>query len=464
MISLVVPETSIKTVCDKDDRYEIDQKLKSVDSQFSSLRREINNINVRLAYTSARNSKYVRNISEQVLNFKEHMTVLREEVKNKEIPEITNIIKESSGNRMKSRGIKMKADLPCLPVNCFQKKIIRRILRDLVRKEFKKIQTKIIQETSLEELNSLLEGVKLSHFDKNINTIKNDNDLQARTTYMQADSSYGKGTLRDEYVEQSNEQMTSKHKMNGQSNINDFTVYSGNEMRYQTRLEEIEHDVETLANGLMALHENMFDIKEIKRQFEIDKEVMENTILMNLRDDNDLLNIKLEYIENQTKIAFRLLHATVKTQTQLQASLQNFNATFKLRNHEIQTDILRLNTQLNILNDTISPNYIDVLSLEDAGAILDIENTVAFVQEIKRAWPNVTVELAHMKRMQKELFDKINDTVERTENFAMDVEMADAGEKQRLADWDPLEKNNTCNDSSQFLFIVLILTVVMFFI
>ncbi|XP_053375675.1 uncharacterized protein LOC128547329 [Mercenaria mercenaria] len=418
IVSLSIPQENIKTVCDGGDSYHIDQKLRSTDIQISSLRHKINNMNVRLAYTLTQDGKCncATYIPERLLTVEQNVANLQAKFTKLGQYDETNPTNKGLRNK---KNVRWVSDDSVIEREEITKKKFARIIRNIIRKELKIIkqekQRNVLhnheyfgQESRIKQnLDKLLGVMRVADLELDRKSALSKHNIK----HMQADDSFVEnrpGIF--SFVKAMPENEKSEH-YTPEDKLNDSGFNDNDKGHMTRRMEEMEHDIETLANGIAALHENMFDSKDIRIQFEDEKISMENRILEKCSKEYHSLKLEIEYMTNQTQIVYKLLQATVKSQKQLQASIQNFNATFKLKNYDIERNISRISSQLDTLYGTLDlyPSYSDT-NVDDTIKMLEMEETVAFVGEIKNIWPTLVSNLTTIAIRQEDIMKVVDNS------------------------------------------------------
>lgn len=492
MVSLIIPKESLKATCNGGDNYHTGQKLRSVESQLSLIRRDMNNIQVRQTYTFARNAQTedAADISQRFVKLETSVAALQ-----------ANLTKDKDEN-----------DGKYVNDELFNRKKIARLIRSILRRELAGLKDQIKQDihkefrqqlkddiraellTYTKEDSKLVNGINSEILLRNIatdasesddrnyhakyaqleehherlvqdeyDTIKSalDNELPERQqsrimakqysripekqtpSILQVDDQHngmnmnGAIELLQNEVKKHLDKQTKKvkqiveHHLNRtESKLNNIeSIDKKFEKKYQRlredcqrnekaehKLEIIERKIETLANGMASLHENMLSNQDIRDQFKFDKLTLKNGMLSLLNEESNPLRMEIEYLKNQTQVTSKLIQATVNSQKQTQASVQIFNATFKLNNYYTDKRLDRMSEEIHQLNLTLNPEYEDLYTLEESLHMIDVDNTVEFVREIRYIWPSVLDNLTAIAQMHETDLHSIEESFKHVEN------------------------------------------------
>lgn len=451
LVSLVIPKESIKATCNGGSNYHTEQKLKFVESQLSAIRKDMNNLNIRLTYTLTHtaNNKDKEDISRRLGKLESTVKDLQTNITDR----VHDTYKEGSSETFNRRKV---VRLIRRELEDMKEEIKRDIhyefrqqLKDDIRSELfsyairnNKLVHGINSEILLNTVaNDIEQYEKRNYYEHNVQTEnhhKHDINDQKRHRYtsneydemvsafnnelpekpqskmLQADSQTKEMDIQEAIVILNNEvkqhldkqtqkvkEIVGQHlnltetklskvsknlnmkfdKFEPKSTDKEYKVISG-------KLEQIEHEIETLGAGLSSLlQENTMFSSEIKKQFELEKLDLEESIISKLSEKSNLAKLELENLRNKTQAMSNLIQATARSQQQTQYSLQNFNATYKLKNFYLEESIRRMTVQIQELNMTVHPDYDNAVTLDEAMDRLDIEDAVIFVAEIKETWP-----------------------------------------------------------------------------
>lgn len=431
IVSLTIPEENLKSVCERGKHYQSEQKLRSVETQLHTLRRKVNNIDARIAYTITRRHTHVSDISERILTLENQFSNLQSKFTNTRNEDITNWTDDFN---KKGRPSSLVSDNPNLSEDWFKRQNIEEVIKREVTNFEQKLK-KDIEEMILSNRNSQ----QILFLDKNVQNDKefvgdnssSDTDLDAREENSRKDqlkeqlanASQNENLFGDDgkisFLRMIDGSKTDERKQNANS-PSTYYIDRNIDLQYKRRFEAIEHDIETLANGLASLHQNMFESEDVKKAYETEKNAMESEILEKIRNDMTPLESETEYTKNQTIIISKLLRATIKSQEEMHARAQNMNATFRLKSFNIEKDILILSGKLDALNGTLNPAYGDTFSVGEAVNVLKIEDSLDFLHEIKQTWPSVISNLTHLAVKQEQLSSIVYESI---------VELEDKKEK-----------------------------------
>ena len=400
-----IPDDSLKPVSDSTNNYLVSQKLRSTECQLISLKRHINALSIKLAYMyNLRGHTKCRCETSTAVNLQSE-----ESIKHVHI-DITNPenIEDRTLSRVMNQIIKQLSRSNKITGKIYMKQLARRV-RTILRRELSTFKQDlawlIVHKYEFPRTNILVQR-KHDFERRNINTDVMKHHIVPKTrsmdhpkAYVQADSvSYHDASA-----------IRSLYKRSGSNYANNDAVKI---RKYMTsKFEQIDHDMETLANGISVLHDNMFEYKDIKKQFSQEKTRMESNILQKLRSEYNDLNMKVEYTNNQLQTVSDLLQATVKSQKNLQSKIQNFNATFKLKIYKTDMNILNIMSRLDALNETLNKNYNENVS--DATQVKDMEDTIAFVSKVKDIWPTLVKNVTAVRTKENELLNILNKTLEK---------------------------------------------------
>ena len=482
MVSLMVPRESLKSVCTDGNNYQTEQKLKSVESQLDSIRHDINKINVRLTYTlnHGRDKGDIADrlvkLENSVMNIQTNLTRETDSVKEKEVnsdtfnrKRIVRLIKSTLRKEMGDMKEEIKRDIHYE---------FRQQLKDDIRNELLSYMlqnNKLLNDFNTEILLNGVDNHDNRHYDPNSRKEKHyrkelannkrhvkemfhsmdsafNNELpeKPQSRILQSDTDSNRDLdikdaiviLNDEVKKHLDKQTSKVKEIVGQhlnqtdAKISKLTenvdkkldtkyedVFKDNKgyKEINERIEQIEHDIETLGTGLSSLlHDNLLS-GEIKRTFELEKVAMENRILSKLSSESYPLRLEIENLKNQTLAASNFIQATSKSARQTQLSLQSFNSTFKLKHYYLERDIRKMTEQINELNKTINPDYEDEMNFEQVLNDIDIQNAVDFVQKIKDIWPTVLSNITSIVQEHKNDFNFVQEGFEHVRNKFSDV-------------------------------------------
>lgn len=473
MVSLVIPKESIKTSCGGGSNYHTDQKLKSVESQLSSIRKDMNNFNIRLTYTLSHGAN-----ERDTAELSRRLDKLQATVKDLQ----TNFTKEQDNEK------EAYAD------TMNRRKVIR-LIRSTLRKELANIKEDIKRDIHYEFRQQLKDDIrselksyavrnnKLVHGINSeilLNTIENDFDQIERSNNYRVNKQHrpdANNQLRNIYTDhntfesalnnelpekpqskivqpesQAKEKLdireaivilkneVEKHLDKQTKKVKDIvghhlnitesklstvsenlskkfeTMSPGREYKEVSRkFERIEHEISTLSTGLSSLlQENNIFSNEIKRQIELEKVDIENDIISKLSGRSNPLKLELKNLKNTIQAMSNLTKATANSQKQTQYSLQNFNATYKLKNYYLEQSIRRMTEQIQELNMTINSEYDSILTVDEALHVVTIEDTINFVAEIKDLWPAVLENISSIAKVHKKDLDFVEEGFKHT--------------------------------------------------
>ncbi|XP_045175394.2 uncharacterized protein LOC123536343 [Mercenaria mercenaria] len=486
MVSLVIPKESIKTACTGGSNYHTDQKMKSVESQLLSIRRDMNSLNIRLTKDTLNQNLQRRDKSEiserlfklenSVASLQTNLTKEREHGNGKEVnmetfnrKKMVRLIKSTLRKEMGVLKEEIKRDIHYE---------FRQQLKDDIRSE---LLSYIIQSNKLVNgINSevLFNGVEhygdrnyydpSSHTEKHYRRefVNNKRPIQERyetmdsavnnelpekpqSRILQTESETKELDIKEAIVILSDEvkkhldkqtkkvkEIVGQHLNQTESKLSKVSdnldkkfdtkyenVFKDNKgyKDISDRIEQIEHDVETLSTGLSSLLQANTLSGEIREQFDLEKVALENRILSKLSADSNPIKLELENLRDQTQATSNLIQATAKSQKQTQYSLQNFNATFKLKNYYLEQSIRTMTEQINQINKTLYPDYEDSFSIGETLHELDMYDAIDFVAEIKDIWPAVLQNISSIVQVHQNDIDFVQEGFEHIRSKFSDV-------------------------------------------
>ena len=351
VVSFSIPRKCTNSVCVGTDKDRINKKLILAKGQQTLLKRQVNAINIH---------RYVKCSCE---------IDTPEKLQSKMIPNILNAYR--------------------IKPEHFEDRMIRTIIKRLGNQIH--YSDKNTGKTYMKQLKDVIKH----------DTVPSKISANNQKRFLKADNTFGKSGIRN-------------FKKRSYRTYGDKGIIENREY-IMSKFEQIEHDMETLANGISVLHDNMFEYKDIKKQFSQEKTRMENNILQKLRSEYNVLNMKVEYTSNQLQIVSDLLHATAKSQKDLQTKIQNFNATFNLKSYKTDMNILEIASRLDALNETISQNGTDILKVSDTKQKAYVEDAIMFVSNIKTMWPILIENVTALSSRENELFKILNRSLENHE-------------------------------------------------
>ncbi|XP_060556407.1 uncharacterized protein LOC132717041 [Ruditapes philippinarum] len=475
MVSLMVPKESLKTVCTGGSDYQTDQKLKSVESQLNSIRHDIGRINVRLTYTlnhgrdNGEISKRLEKLENSVTNIQTNLTRERDTDRVKEVvvetfnrKRIVRLIKSTLRKEMGEMKEEIKRDIH-YEFRQQLKHDIRNELNSYMSQNSKfldEFNTEIllnraggydskrdydpsskVEKHNTKEMANNNKRHVMERYDTTDSAFNNELPEKPQSKIFQSDSESTKDldikdaiVILNSEVKKHLDKQTSKvkeivgqHLNQTQVKLNKLSenfdkkldskyvdVFKDNK-GYQDisgRIEQMEHAIETLGNGLSSLlHDNMLS-GEIKRTFELEKVAMENRLLSKLSSESYPIKLEIENLKNQTISVSNLIQATSKSARQTQFSLQIFNATVKHKHYNLERSIKQMTEQINKLNETLNPDYEDTFDFGQALNEIDIQNAVDFVHKMKDTWPSVLHNITSLVQDHKKDFDFIQEGFE----------------------------------------------------
>lgn len=472
MVSLVIPKESIKTSCSGGSNYYTDQKLKSVESQLSSIRKDMNNFNIRLTYTLSRGTnerdtvelsrkldKLEATVKDLQTNFtreqdnekeafadtmnrrkfvrlirstlRKELANIKEDIKRDIHYEFRQQLKDDIRSELKSYAVRN---------NKLVHGINSEILLNTVENDFDQYErsnTYRVNKQHRPDPNNQLTNIYTDH-DTFESALNNELPEKPQSKIIQPESQAEKLDIKEAIVILNNEVV--KHLEKQTKQVKDIvghhlnvtesklsTVSENLSKKFETmspgreykeisqKFEQIEHDISTLGTGLSSLlQENNIFSNEIKKQIELEKVGIERSIISKLSGRSNPLKLELENLKNKTQAMSNLIQATANSQKQTQYSLQNFNATYKLKNFYLEQSIRRMTEQIQELNMTINPEYDGILTVDEALHEVTIEDTINFVAEIKDLWPAVLENISSIVKVHKKDLDFVEEGFKHT--------------------------------------------------
>ncbi|KAL4225449.1 Fibronectin type 3 domain [Mactra antiquata] len=442
VVSLVIPKDSIKTSCDDSSKYHNEQKMRSIESQLSNVRKQINDLQVKLTYTLTK-SKSEHDESDtngRLVQLESTIPELKQLIKTMETNLLNKTLTDNSDNNESQ-----SEDEP------YSRKKLGRIIKSILRKELADIKTKVREEfihQAGEDLKSEIKDEILTYIRKDgklINEIQSEilfndalekdsgesrklnveteNPFTSTNTFEHIDEHYDltRSALDNEFprhisprVYRSNIRSSSMNNeinkirqeiykyQNKQSDI--LNSYLNEVKSKLEEIEDVKENMETKNDRKIKRLQN--DHEDTKAQL---KEVTENivTVASGLRsmqeniENNDKKvrrdiesserNIiakitnrtwEIEHIKNQSIANEKLLQDTDYT-------LRKVLGDLRLKTYLMEQNITKLEEIVVVMNKTLNPDYEDVLGYDEADHEIAVLNTIDFVKDIKKVWPAV---------------------------------------------------------------------------